>query len=66
MRRQAGLLESNDLLESRMRETRTSGSEGGGAQLNALSLPLSKEGTGEGQHGGVRGMTTYALFSDLQ
>jgi len=26
-----------------MRENRTSGSEGGGAQLNALSLPLSKD-----------------------
>ena len=27
--------------ESRMREIRTSGSEGGGVQLNGLSLPLS-------------------------
>ena len=31
----------NRQLESRMREIRQSGSEGGGAQPNALSLPLS-------------------------
>jgi hypothetical protein len=30
----------SDRLESRMRENRLSGSEGGAAQLNALSLPL--------------------------
>jgi hypothetical protein len=30
----------NHQLESRMRETRLSGSEGGAAQTNALSLPL--------------------------
>ena len=30
--------------ESRMRETRTSGSEGGGPQSNAVSLPLSARG----------------------
>lgn len=32
----------NHQLESRMREIRLSGSEGGGAELNRLSLPLSK------------------------
>jgi len=32
----------NRQLESRMREIRQSGLEGGGAQINALSLPLSK------------------------
>ena len=32
----------NRQLESRMREIRQSGSEGGGAQTNAFSLPLSK------------------------
>ncbi len=31
----------NRQLESRMREIRQSGSEGGGAQTNAFSLPLS-------------------------
>jgi hypothetical protein len=31
----------NHQLESRMREIRPSGSEGGGAELNRLSLPLS-------------------------
>ena len=31
----------NRQLESRMREIRQSGSEGGGAQINAFSLPLS-------------------------
>jgi hypothetical protein len=30
-------------LESRMRETRLSGSEGGGGESNRLSLPLSYE-----------------------
>ena len=33
----------NRQLESRMREIRQSGSEGGGAQTNAFSLPLSKD-----------------------
>ena len=28
-----------------MRENRTSGSEGGGAEANRLSLPLSKDGS---------------------
>ena len=32
--------EVNHRPESRMRETRTSGSEGGGAEINRLSLPL--------------------------
>ena len=32
----------NRQLESRMREIRQSGSEGGGAQTNAFSLPLSR------------------------
>jgi len=35
------LLGANCWLESRMREIRTYGSEGGVAQDNALSLPLS-------------------------
>jgi len=33
----------NHQLESRMRENRQSGSEGGGAETNRLSLPLSLE-----------------------
>jgi hypothetical protein len=33
--------EVNHRPESRMRETRQSGSEGGGAEINRLSLPLS-------------------------
>ena len=32
----------NHQLESRMRENRLSGSEGGGAETNRLSLPLSE------------------------
>ncbi len=36
------LIEVNHRLESRMREIRTSGSEGGGIELNRSSLPLSK------------------------
>jgi hypothetical protein len=32
--------EVNHRPESRMRETRQSGSEGGGAEINRLSLPL--------------------------
>ena len=32
--------EVNHRPESRMRETRLSGSEGGGAEINRLSLPL--------------------------
>ena len=35
------LVEVNHRLESRMRETRTFGSEGGGDEFNRLSLPLS-------------------------
>ena len=35
------LLVSNDRLESRMRENRQSGSEGGEPQTNAAFLPLS-------------------------
>ena len=34
----------NHRLESRMRENRQSGSEGGGAELNQLSLPLYEGG----------------------
>ena len=34
------LNEANHQLESRMREIRTSGSEGGGAEINRLFLPL--------------------------
>ena len=37
----ANLLGSNDPLESRMRETRQSGSVGGGPQANAAFLPQS-------------------------
>ena len=36
------LFEVNHQLESRMRETRSSGSEGGGTQTNESSLPLSR------------------------
>src|SRR4029450_10540809 len=36
------LIEVNHRLESRMREIRSSGSEGGGIELNRSSLPLSK------------------------
>ena len=34
---------ANRQLESRMREIRQSGSEGGGAQANAFSLPLHQQ-----------------------
>jgi hypothetical protein len=37
----SNLLVSNDRLESRMRENRQSGSEGGEPQTNAAFLPLS-------------------------
>jgi hypothetical protein len=40
----SNLLVSNDRLESRMRENRQSGSEGGEPQTNAAFLPLSSAG----------------------
>jgi len=43
--------EVNHRPESRMRETRQSGSEGGGAEINRLSLPLCAPESAQSQRG---------------
>jgi len=49
-----------------MRENRTYGSEGGGAQLNALSLPLSKGEAVEGPKRNFHGRLLRTIYRTHQ